>query len=84
VGILADDACTEDATIGQMIERLKAQKEKGESRGDYWDEETGLYVCGRCGRQWDGNICVYPRNRSIIHSSFTTGNAQCFECVECV
>lgn len=23
-------------------------------RGDHWDEETGLYVCGRCGRMWDG------------------------------
>ncbi len=27
---------------------------------DHWDKETGLYVCGRCGRMWDGNAQCYP------------------------
>jgi hypothetical protein len=78
-----DDAKVhEDVTIGEMMDQLKEQGVKSEARGDHWDEETGLFVCGRCGRMWDGNICYLPRNRAIIHSSFVAGNAQCFPCVD--
>ena len=37
------------------LDPTEKQSKKRKRGPDYWDDETGLYVCGRCQNMWDGN-----------------------------
>lgn len=49
--------------------------------GDHWDPESGLLICGRCGRMWDG--AGFFKHLTVRSSPPSlAGNAQCYPCVD--
>lgn len=41
-------------------DKQEDDEEQNALRTSDWDPETGLYICKRCGRMWDGNAQCFP------------------------
>lgn len=55
------DAAEASGDMAAFLARLQEKADNMTVRGDHWDANTGLYVCGRCGRMWDGTQAFYTK-----------------------